>query len=364
MGQERGLFEEGADALEVLAAGRMKPTEQTDAMETGGQDVLEEAAEEFERFQIEVTPLASLALTVRPADAAVGQEMEGAVGGGGLEDVTAEIAQSIFARTHRLEIDDPTLLPGFGGECFPGGKVLFLEGSGEEGAEVLSQGSFGEEELVAGGDPGALVGAEAAAGQQIMDVGMVDEGAGPGVEKTEQAQSGTQAFGVAAQILESLGAGGEEERVTQLGMGTDPAAQGIREGKGDQEIRDGQEELGLMSQPGLGVGLTALGAMAIVAGMVGVVVGVTVGAGEERASQSRGAAVEDGLQNLPLAGGHGLAETLQVGWSVLDQELMETQSAKPARLWGWRASRHGPGGLEVGHEGIQALLMLGFGEAG
>jgi hypothetical protein len=154
-------------------------------MEARGQDVLEEAADEFEGFEVEVAPLARLTFTVRPADATVGQEVEGAVGGGGLEDVAAEIAQGIFARANRLEIDDPALLPDFGGECFPGGWVLFLEGFGEEGAEVLGQGSFGEEELVAGGDPGALVGAEATAGHQIMDVRMVEEGAGPGVEKTQ-----------------------------------------------------------------------------------------------------------------------------------------------------------------------------------
>ncbi len=59
--------------------------------------MLEETADKFERFQIEVAPLAGLALTVRPADAAVGQEVEGAVGGGGLEDVAAEITQGVFA---------------------------------------------------------------------------------------------------------------------------------------------------------------------------------------------------------------------------------------------------------------------------
>jgi hypothetical protein len=58
---------------------------------------LEEAADEFEGFEVEVAPLAGLALTVRPADAAVGQEVEGAVGGGGLEDVTAEVTQGVLA---------------------------------------------------------------------------------------------------------------------------------------------------------------------------------------------------------------------------------------------------------------------------
>jgi len=99
-----------------------------------------------------------------------------------------------------------------------------------------------------------------------------------------------------------------------------------------QEIRDGQEELGLVSQPGFGVGLAALGQWAIVAGMVGVVMGVTVGAGEERASPSRRAAIEDGLQDLTLAGGHGLAETLPGRLVCIDQELMERRVPSPPPL--------------------------------
>jgi len=90
-----------------------------------------------------VAPLAGLAFPVRPADAAVGQEVEGAVGGGGLEDVTAEIAQGVLARTNWLEIDNPTLLPDFGGECFPAWGSCFLEALEKRERKVLGQGSFG-----------------------------------------------------------------------------------------------------------------------------------------------------------------------------------------------------------------------------
>jgi len=58
LGEHGGLVEQGADTVEAASAGRMQPAEAADAMEACGQDVLEEPAEELERFQIDVLPLA------------------------------------------------------------------------------------------------------------------------------------------------------------------------------------------------------------------------------------------------------------------------------------------------------------------
>ena len=75
-------MEQGAHAVEGASAGRVQPTEAADAMEARGQHVLKEAAEELERFQIDVPPLAGGAVAVRPAQSAVGQEGEAAIAGG------------------------------------------------------------------------------------------------------------------------------------------------------------------------------------------------------------------------------------------------------------------------------------------
>ena len=63
----------------------------------------------------------------------------------------------------------------------------------EEGAEVIGQGMDVDEELGAAGNPLALVEAQAAGGDQVVDVGMIDEGAAPGVEDAEHAEGGAQA---------------------------------------------------------------------------------------------------------------------------------------------------------------------------
>jgi hypothetical protein len=77
--------------------------------------VLEEAAEELERLQIDVGPLAGGAVAVRPAQSTVGQEGEATVAGGGLEDVTAQVTQGGMAGADGLTVRNPALLPGLGG---------------------------------------------------------------------------------------------------------------------------------------------------------------------------------------------------------------------------------------------------------
>ena len=111
LSQERGLREQGADAVEVFATGGMKPAEEADAMEVFGEDVLEEAADQFGGFQIDGGAKASGAVPVRPAQAAVGQEQNLAVGGGGLKDVTAQILQGRLSGTDGLNVHDPALSP-------------------------------------------------------------------------------------------------------------------------------------------------------------------------------------------------------------------------------------------------------------
>jgi len=58
LGEDRWLVEQGADTVESASAGRMPPAEATDAMEARREDVLEEPAEELERLQLDVQPLA------------------------------------------------------------------------------------------------------------------------------------------------------------------------------------------------------------------------------------------------------------------------------------------------------------------
>ncbi len=70
----------------------MKPAEEPDSMEAGGEDMLEEAAQQFLGRHVLVSRLAGGALAVRPADASIGEQFQGAIAGGGFENVATEVS--------------------------------------------------------------------------------------------------------------------------------------------------------------------------------------------------------------------------------------------------------------------------------
>jgi hypothetical protein len=111
IGQLGRLSQESAHPIEFDAPGRVEPAEAADAVEAGGQDVLEKAADQFAGFQVEVLPVAGGTFAITPADPAVGEAGQVPVGGGGLEDVTAEVTQGGLARAGGLTMHDPALFP-------------------------------------------------------------------------------------------------------------------------------------------------------------------------------------------------------------------------------------------------------------
>ena len=108
--------------------------------------------------------------------------------------------------------------------------------------KVVTQGMNGQEEFSFGADPLALVLAQSSAGDQIMNMGVIDQGAAPGVEDAEHGQGGTHPFWVVRQILQGLGAGLEQELVADLGMRAHPSAQWLRQGESHQEIGGRQQQ--------------------------------------------------------------------------------------------------------------------------
>ena len=111
----------------------------------------------------------------------------------------------------------------------------------------------------------------------------------------------------------------------------------------------------------VGVGLAALGTMAVVTGVIGVMERGASWASEEFAAQCGGATGQELFEHLALTPGHGGAEPFQVGWPPTVEQLVETDRVTAGP--GGTGSGHEPGS-EVGHEGIQAFLMLGATEGG
>ena len=166
-------------------------------------------------------------------------------------------------------MDHPTLLPDPSGQGLEQVGRIALEALTKEGAVVIGQGMDVDEELGTTGNPLALIEAQATGGNQVVDVGVIDEGAAPGVEEAEHAQGSPEPLGVAGQILEGMSRGGKEEVQAHVRMGAHPEAQWLRDGESDQEVRDREQQARVVGQPLVGVGLAALGTVPVIAGMIG-----------------------------------------------------------------------------------------------
>ena len=140
--------QQGTHAIAAHFGRRMQPAEGAHAGKTGRQDVLQETAHPFERVQCDGGVPAPLAVAIRPADLAPGQQGHGAVVRGGLEDIAREIAQGIFAGARVLAADVPMTFPNLGGHWLEQIGMFLEQPFLEPIAEAFAQGLVVEKELV------------------------------------------------------------------------------------------------------------------------------------------------------------------------------------------------------------------------
>ena len=142
--------------------------------------------------------------------------------------------------------------------------------SEQPGAELALEhagdGVHGEEPAGLFGTGPGVLGGEAAASDQAMEVGMVHEVLAPGVEDGGEAQLGLEAL---LAELEERGAGALKEQAVERGLVLEEErAQGGREGEDPVEIADGQERAPLLLEP-LAAALMLAGGTVAVAAAVG-----------------------------------------------------------------------------------------------
>jgi hypothetical protein len=106
------------------------------------------------------------------------------VGDGDFEDVRGKVFEAGFAGTHGLGVDVPVDLPDLRGDFLE--EASILHGIAELGLEDYGESFNGEIEVDTGGVPEAVGGGEGAAGDDVMDVGVILEGSSPGVEDPEE----------------------------------------------------------------------------------------------------------------------------------------------------------------------------------
>ena len=108
------MLEQSANPIAADLARRMKPAKQTHPTKAFGQDVLEKAADQFGGLQRNSCGLAGVGVAVRPNHFSRGKDLQTTVAGGGFENVSGEVSQSVFTRTGSGAVDTPLLFPDFG----------------------------------------------------------------------------------------------------------------------------------------------------------------------------------------------------------------------------------------------------------
>ena len=190
----------------------MEEPEGAHAMEALGRRVLKEAAQELV-WRKRHGPGSRLARgSIPEGDGGLDGE-DGLVGHRGAMDVAAEVGEDLAgAAGDGLGEDDPALAPRHVWER-DGGQGAAREVK-EASAKELREGDDGEEEhglATRDGAPGALIGAEPAAGDEHVDVGMPFERAGPGMKDGERADAAADEARIGAEPLERVEGGTKED---------------------------------------------------------------------------------------------------------------------------------------------------------
>jgi len=90
-----------------------------------------------------------------------------------------------------------------------------------------------------GWQPANPIAIDPAAGSEIVDMGMVEEVAGPGVEHAYHADLPAHKAWISGQLLGCLGRSAKQQVVDQLLISTGEQAQFSGKREGQQEVRDG-----------------------------------------------------------------------------------------------------------------------------
>jgi len=117
--------------------------------------------------------------------------------------------------------------------------------------------------------PEAIGGREGAAGNNVMEMGVIFEGSSPGVEDAKESWEITaDVVFVEGEFFDGLGGCLEQGRVSHPLVFANEAAQIFRDGKGKQEMMTGELAFDLFFQPLAGFMVLTRRAMAISTGAI------------------------------------------------------------------------------------------------
>ena len=228
-----------------------------DALKTGRDGVLEEAADELVGGKSHDLGLVAVAVVLPlEGDHAVFQFEDAPVGDRDTVGVAAEILQHVLGSTEgRFGVDHPFLLlerrqvTGKGEwicersevaeELEFSGGVGLLQGVQKQSAEELAEDLNGEKEFAAARDPAFVIGGQATGGDNAVEVRMEVECLSPTMQYGKEAGGHAEMLGIGGNRQEGLGGGVEENVVDEFAVGEGNGGDGLGQGEDDVEVVGG-----------------------------------------------------------------------------------------------------------------------------
>lgn len=170
----------------------------------------------------------------------------------------------------------------------------------------------------------AVLGRKGSSRGDVVDMGVVLEGAPPGVEHAEEAwEISSHIFFIQGEFLHGLGGCLEKSRVGHALMASNEAAQGFGNGEGDHEVVAGKLSPDLGLQPLPGFQMLAGGAMAVAARLIYDVEVSALLALEAGDSCFFGAAGSDRIDGLSVLPVHVVPEAFKVLGTEGGEDLID-----------------------------------------
>jgi hypothetical protein len=167
---------------------------------------------------------------------AVGEALDPIVRECNPEDVASQILQRGLPTAHWPTIYHPRLRPGFGADRAI--QRTLAQGGSELGAKQLRQRTDMHQEGLPTDDPGLSIRCKGDGRNQVMQVWVIVQIAGPGLQDPKHADLPTKEAWILSKLLQSRGGGSEEQRVDHALVAGRNGAEASGEREGDQKVGD------------------------------------------------------------------------------------------------------------------------------
>ena len=189
-----------ADLGQTMALAGAKEAIVADFLEALGQDVLQETVDELLGGEGAGFPVVGGVLPVAESDLSVLKFEEALVGESDAEDIRSQILERCLAGADGLTVDNPLLPPDLGWNLLQ--QLCLFQGRSKLGSKETGEGFDMDKEGIVGAQPGLPLSRQPAAGDKVMNVGMVSQVAGPGLQDAQETKLTADKAGVVGQLLQ------------------------------------------------------------------------------------------------------------------------------------------------------------------